>query len=266
MSDTGYYNTPVDFWLAKAIKDIQINDRVKLSIARKGKDLLKFGRNDLVGTSAATIAHQPAGILHETYPTTNSINTIISTAAGDTEEVVIEGHTVSGGNFTFVTQTLNLTGQTAKALTTPLARVSRFYNNDSTELTGVISITETDTYTAGVPDTAAKVHLQVDAGQQNSEKAATTISNSDYWIVTSIYGDLLKKTAGFAEVDLQVRKKGGVFRTVIDIACSDGSRAEHNFKPYLIIPSNADVRLVSLASAASTDVSGGIQGVLAKVI
>lgn len=257
-----------DYWIQHAIETIFTDTGDLVSVDEKRKDLLKFGRNELTGTSLTTIQHQPAGILHETYVTSNLINSVISTSVADTQDIIVEGHTTADGGltFTFVEQPLTLNGQTSVALTTPLARVVKGYNDNSTELAGVISFTETDTYTAGVPDTDTKVHMQINAGQQVSEKCATTISSEDYWIVTSIYGDMLKKAAGFAEVDFQVRKSGKVFSTHIDISCSDGARGEHEFKPYFIVPKNSDVRLSALASAASTDVAGGIQGVLAKVV
>ena len=257
-----------DPWLHHAEDIILSTYGDVVSIHAKQKDLLKFGRNELVGTSPATVMALPAGILNETYVTTNIITSVVSTAAGDTEEIVVEGHTTADGglNFVFVSQTITLTGQTAATLTTPLARCSRAYNNNGTELTGVISVTETDTYTAGVPDTPAGVHLQISAGKQQSNKASTTMSSTDYWIITSFYCDYLKKTAGFADVELQVRLPGKVFREQVTAGCSDGARGVHNFLPYFICPKNSDIRLVATAGAASTPISGGIQGVLASIV
>lgn len=257
-----------DYYLAHAAKVIFSTYGDKVSIDQKNKDLLKFGHNAAVGTSFATIQHQPTGILHETYVADNSIDTIVSTNAGDTTEAIIEGHTIDGsGNFTFVVQTVTLTGQTEAALGTPLARVTRVYNNGASDWAGTISVFDnTDGSTAGVPTTDTDVHLQIEAGENQSEKCATTISQSDYWIVTSVYADFLDKSAGFAEIALQLRLKGKVFRNQIRLACSDGGEARHNFKPYFIIPANADVRLVAAADGANSSVSGGIEGVLASVV
>lgn len=198
----------------------------------------------------------------ETYVASDLITSAVSTAAGDTEEVKIEGHTVSNGVFTFVVQTLTLTGQTAATLSTPLARCTRIYNNNGTELTGVVSVCEDDTYASGVPNTPAGVHCQIRAGRQQSEKAATTISDLDYWVITSFYADTLEKTAASVDVDLEVRYAGKVFRQVANISCSTNHRANFGFKPYLVVPPNSDVRLVARASANGKDVSGGIEGVL----
>jgi hypothetical protein len=210
----------------------------------------------------------PASILNETFVSTNAITTISSSSASDTYQLVVEGHTTSDGGltFVFVVQTVTLTGQTQVALTTPLARVSRTYNNGSVDSVGDIYIYETDTTTAGVPDTAAKVHLIQQAGVNNSEKASTTISNTDYLILTSFYGDCLEKTAAFATIHLEVRLAGKVFRNNVDISATTGGRGVHEFKPYLVVPKNSDIRLRAIADGANTDISGGFQGVLASVI
>lgn len=255
-----------DFWIGHAMDVIENEFGQTVDIAGKSKDLLKFGRNHLVGTSLATIQHQPAGVLHETYVSTNLINSIISTATADGESVIVEGHTISDGVFTFVTQTITLNGRTKVALSTALARVTRVVNDDSTLLAGAVSVTETDTYTLGDPDTDALVHLQIDAGEQQSEKASTTISNLDYWIVTGFYADIMDKTAAFAEVHLECRLKGKVFIDINMKAVTDSNDSDFLYKPYLIIPPNSDIRLVAKADGASTDISGGIQGFLASVV
>jgi len=104
-----------------------------VSVEEKKKDLIKFGRNEAVGTSKTTIMTLPTGQLHETYVSSDLINSIISDDNGDTQDVVIEGHTLSGGNFTFVSFPATLAGQTAVTLGTALSRVSRVYNDDSTD-------------------------------------------------------------------------------------------------------------------------------------
>lgn len=253
----------LDSWMEHAKGIIYSTDGVAVSVKNSHKDILQFGRNRLVGTSSATLQRQPAGVLHETYVSSNLINSVISTSAADTEVIVVEGQTSDDGLvFAFASQTVTLNGQSAVALTTPLARVTRSYNISATTIAGVVSITETDTYTAGVPATASKVHLQIAAGSQTSFKASTTISSSEYWVITSFYADVLKKTAAFAEVDLEIREPGGVFRTRIMLAASTNQSASHRFAPYLIIKPNSDIRLTAIADAASTDISGGIEGTL----
>jgi len=253
-----------DPWMEHAKQNIFADYGVRVSLEAKNKDLLKFGRSKQVQITPSTLAILPTGIYNETYVASNLINTIISTDAGDTESVVVEGHTISGSDLTFVTQTVALLGQTAVPLVTPLARVSRLANVSATDLAGTVSVTETDTYTAGVPDTPAKVHIQIRAGKNQSEKGATSISSTDFWVVTGFYADMLEKTAASAEIILEVRLAGGVFRQVAAVSVSENHRANFELKPYLIVPPNSDIRLVSIASAAGKDISGGIIGSLLK--
>lgn len=253
-----------DPWMEHAKQVIFADYAVNVSLEAKNKDLLKFGRHENVQTTKTTLMTLPAGIYNETYVTDNLINSIISTSTADGETITIEGHTLAAGNFTFTTQNVVLTGQTEVALGTALARVTRAFNISATELAGVVSISETNTYSSGVPVTAALVHLQIRAGEQQSEKAATTISSVDYWVITSIYADMLEKTAASADVQLEVQRSGGVFRQVTDMSASSNHRGFQDFKPYIIVPSNADVRLRAAASANDKDVSGGIIGALLK--
>ena len=256
----------VDYWLRHACRVIETTYGDTVDIHEKGKDILKFGRNKIVNTTKSTLMTLPAGIDNETYVSTNIITQISSSSGSDTGSVIVEGHTISGGVFTFVTQTITLTGQTAKLLTTPLARVTRVVNNGASDLVGNIYVAQTDTLTAGVPDTDAKVHLIVSAGFNNSEKASTTISNSDYYIMTSFYANCLEKTTAFGIIFLEVREAGKTFINKIDIESSTNDSARHEFKPYLIVPKNADVRIRISANAAGKDFAGGFEGVLASVV
>lgn len=266
--DSGYYDTDVDFWLAKAMEDIKDNYRHTVSVALKSKDLIKFGRNPLIQTSKTTVMDLPSGVQNETYVSTNAIDTISSSSGSDTRTVKIEGHTISGTDLTFSVQTATLDGQNKVVLSTPLARCTRIYADDSSdvELVGNIYVYEDDTVVAGVPQTGSKVHAMIPAGVQQTRKASTSISSTDYWIIFDFDCDMYKKTAGFAEVTLEIRREGGVFRPVETLAVSSGTHSDHKMKPYLIVPPNSDVRLVAIASAADTDLGGSIQGVLAKIV
>ena len=207
----------------------------------------------------------PDGIDNETYVSTNIITTIISSSTSDTNTVQVEGHTISGSDLTFVVQSATLNGQNAVTLGTALARVSRVFNTSGTDHVGQIAVTEDDTFSAGVPNTAAKVHLLVRTGENQSEKASTSISSVDYWVITHVNADMLTKAAAFAEVDLEIRLADKVFRPIIEISCSDSHAGVFSFTPYIIVPPNSDVRLVAASdSAAGRDVAGEIHGALLK--
>ena len=210
-----------------AIQVINSTYGVDVSIDSKKKDLLKFGRNTAVNTASTgyTIWATGSDQAHETYvaANTNSIDSI-SSAAADTQQITVEGHTESGGNKTFVVQNVTLTGTTRAALSTPLNRCTRAYNNGTTNLTGPVYIYENTAITTGKPNDTTKIHLTIPGGKNQSEKASTSLSSQDYWIVTGVYADVFTKTSAFADVSLQIRLNGKVFREVFTLSASNSSR------------------------------------------
>jgi hypothetical protein len=251
----------MDPWVNHAIREAA-KDGVILT--PKYKTLHKFGTNGLVGTSEATVMTLPAGVLRETYATTNAIDSISSSDAGDTGTVYIEGNTVDGsGNFTFVTQTATLTGQTKLTLGTPLARVTRLVNTSAATWAGSVYIYQSGAITGGVPNTAADVHLIGPAGENQSQKAATTISSVDYCLITNFYASVNKKTAAGAVVRLRVRDKGQSFRTLYKRGCNSlGPDMVMQFGPYQVIKWNSDIEVTAAADAANTEISGGFNSIL----
>lgn len=267
------YSQPKDPLIEHAKRVINSTFGDKVSVERKRKDLIKFGRNPNVGNSGrCTLWYTGQDDANETYvaDNTNSIDTISSSNAGDTEVVRVEGHTMTGGNRTFVVQTATLNGQNKVTLSTPLNRVTRVAQNDdsSTDLVGEIYVYEDTTISAGKPSDTTKIHLTTPAGENQSQKASTSLSSTDYWIVTGISGGYLEKSgSNTADIRLEYRKVGGVFKPVSKpLIISVGDNHDKEFKPYVIIPKNSDVRLTALASTTSQDLVGDIQGFLAKII
>lgn len=264
-----YLSAPKDFeiWMAEQIIQDTYSDTV--SVADKKKTLLKFGnRTDLGSTTRSTIGHLGLAALNETYVTTNAITHFASSSGSDTGDMYVEGHTVSGtgtsAQFTFVTQTVTLAGQTKTALTTPLARVSQVYNSSATDWVGDIYVAEDVAFTAGVP--ASGSHIKVPAGEQTSFKAATTVSNTDYGIIDEWVVTVGKKTNAVVDFRLEIREVGGVFRPKVFAEASQGETFMLRFEAPIIVPKNADVRVTALASATNVEAGSWFNGYLAKVI
>lgn len=254
----------IDYRLRHALDTIELTYGDVCDI--KAKSLLKFGSNELIGTSYATIETQPVGILNETFLTDNLIINVSSDNAGDTQNIVIEGHKLVGGNFIFVSQTATLNGLSKVVLTTPLARCVRIYNVGTVNFAGQLYVYENDTITAGVPDTDTKVHCML-TEDNTSTKASTTISNTDYYIITQMMGSVNKKTSAQVDIEVQVRQKGSVFLTgaISSLNSTGVNTVVVNMDPAIIVPRNADVRLRAKASTTNVSVSGWINGYLAKV-
>lgn len=215
--------------------------------------LTKFGRNDDVGTTRETVSLSG----DETYQTSNTINTIVSTDIGDDQEVIIEGMTIDGsGDFTFVSQTATLNGTTNVSLTTPLARTTRLFNNGATDFAGTVSV-----FVDG-----GTTHLITDGTNNQSLKCSTTIANFDYWICTGVRVGVVRDAVQQRRVDFNfsIREKGKVFRTRDTFQCStEQSQTFTPLSPCIIVPSNADFRMMATSSGTTTAVNATVYGYMA---
>lgn len=237
-----------------------------VSIPDKKKNLIKFGRNENVGNTGFRTVWQNTEA-NEVYLSSNGINTVSSSNAGDTQQIIIEGHTISGGELTFVIQTVTLDGQNKVTLSTPLARANRAYNNSGTIFSGDVYVYEDTTISGGVPTDATKIHLKAPILDNQSLKCATSISNSDYWIIESLVGSANRNSQSRnVDFKLQIRELGKVFRTVYPFSASTESGTRSIILPTpIIVPKNHDVRVIAQASGTTTIVQAVINGYLASV-
>lgn len=263
-----------------AINEIASTYGDTVSVQSKKKSLNKFGRRTGLTTTESTIMGLQGSEIHETLVTTNLIDSIVSSSTSDTSQtIVVEGHTIdASGNLTFVTQEAALNGRTEVTLTTPLARCTRAYikagsfASPAATNVGVISVYDnTAGITAGVPNTAAATKLRIEIGRNQSDKGATSISSTDYWVLTgaNLTGGKAGGSATFITARIQIKDtKGGVWRPLgSEIACQvDGGTTIEPFQPYRIVPKNHDVRLVAYTDTNTATASGEIQGFLASVL
>lgn len=243
-----------------------------VSFEEKGKDLLKFGRNININGTTSTIWYTGKYQANEIYvaDNVNSIDTISSQSVSDTEEVIIEGHTMSGNNRNFVVQTATLNGQNKVTLSIPLNRATLVSHNDqsSTNLNGEIYVYEDTAISLGKPVDETKIHITVAAGENESQKASTSISSVDYYAISSLNISYLEKSgSNTANFRLEKRKVGGVFKPITaSISIKTGESREIPFKPYLIVEKNTDIRVTGTASANGQEVSAEINGFLGIVV
>lgn len=250
-----------DPWLDFALEEIKGSWGPSCTITNRR--LLKFGRNADVDTTRETV-WLPGG--NETYISDNLITTVSSSDASDTQPIEVSGLTLSGSAFTnAATQTVTLDGQNKVTLTTPLARSTRLKNKGSTDLAGTVYCYEDDTITAGVPDTASKIHAQMDGTTNQTLQCAATMADGDYWCVTQFYVGIDKKTAASVVFDLQLREFGGVFRSQpsVSLHANAGGRL-FTVMPYLIVPANADARIVATSDTANIAVTAWANGPIVK--
>lgn len=259
------YEVP-DGRLVQAEREIEATYGDRVSIDRKAKSLVKFGRSAELGTTGLETVWTVGG--NEVYVTGNTISYISSSSASDTQQITIEGHTVdANGDFTFSIQTVTLDGQNAVALDTDVARVSRAYNSDSTEIVGRVVVYENATIVGGIPTDETKIHIDIPQGFQQSFKSATTFSKDDYYLMTGFYGAVSAKQAGSVDFYIEIRDKGKVFLPKgCFTASSTGGAADISLDPALLVPKNADIRIRCETENNNVVVFGIFKGYLAKVL
>tara|TARA_R110000772_G_scaffold89304_1_gene185086 strand:+ start:1920 stop:2702 length:783 start_codon:yes stop_codon:yes gene_type:complete len=245
-------NLEPPFAIALALKQIESQYDERCYI--KPKMLAKFGRFDSLGTSTQTIQEHGGT---ETMLTDNLIDTIVSSAVGDGQTYSLEGHTVDGsGNLTFAVQTGTLTGTTNVTLTTPLARATRLVNTGTTVLAGVAKVVDATS--------PSVIYVQADGTHNRSQKAATSISQTDYWIITHLYGGVLKKTSASVDFSLQVKTPTGVWIEEYGWeGVATAANGPHILDTPIIIPSNSDVKISGIASTTGVEAIARMGGYLA---
>lgn len=239
----------------------------------KPKTLLKLGRNDnnASGTPFTVSQFQSATQYREVYATGNTIDFVVSSSASDTETVTIEGHTLSGTDKTFVTQDVVLNGQTPVALTTPLNRATRIFAITETNLVGTVAVydsTAAGGVTAGVPNTASATKVLIEAGRQQSQKGATSLSSVDYLIINQLFFSINAGNTGTVDFEIERRQFNNVFRPLTPtytLRSGSNSSVQYDFNPPLVVPKNSDVRVNAVGSANNIAVTTGFNAYLALV-
>lgn len=263
------YEVP-DARLVQAEREIYQTYGDVVSIDAKAKSLIKFGKSaPLIADTMATV--WTVNNTNETYVSTNTIDSISSSSTADGEEIYIEGHTVEGTGFdqkfTFVTQTVTLNGRTRVVLPIPLARVSIAINNNGSLLQGRVVVYEDTPLTNGVPTDQTKIHIDIPLGFQESFKGATTFSDTDYYVLTGGFGGVSGKQAAAVDFYLETRLAGRVFVQGAAVSANSvGSNWVIHLDPAIIIPKNADIRIVAESDSNNAVVFGSFQGYLAKVV
>jgi hypothetical protein len=258
------YEVP-DGRLVQAEREIEQQFGQKVSIDRKAKSLIKFGKSAPLVTGSLQTVWTVGG--NETYVSGNTIDSISSSSALDTEQVYFECHTVDeSGNFTFLSQVVTLNGQNRVALPVPVARVSLAYNNSGTNLVGRVVVYENTDLNNGIPTDVTKIHIDIPAGLQESFKAATTFSSSDYFVLTGGFGSVSSKTSGAADFYLEIREQNKVFRQVAAISGSAAGPWEIKLDPAVILPKNSDIRVRAETANNNLVVFTVFQGYLAKIL
>ncbi len=270
--DGGFWPAREDYFMAQARNELR-EAGYEVSAWAKAKSLNKFGRTDNADSNTKTAIMELAGSeTEETLATANTIDSFVADGSSVTGTTRIEGHYVDGnGDWIFYVQNITANGTTVVPLTQNLIRCTRL-KNESANVWNANAYVYDSTASSGaldLPADAAAVKIMVSQGNQQSQKAATTISGTDCWILMGAsFG--VNRTAGTANVDfdLEYREQGGVWLPFgLEIPLRSAAQPYHkdHFSPYRIIYPNTDIRAVATSSADNTSVMGRFVGLLAEV-
>lgn len=249
------HNDPM---IAYALNRIEREFEHRCSVNRK--DLNKFGGNPSVGTSEVSLNSWGAD---EVFQTSNVTLVMSSSDAGDTAEVTIEYMELVGSDFHFRTMKATLNGQNKVTLPAAGARWMRMYS--STSVAGDVYIYRDTAITGGAPDDLTFVHNSIPAGENQSQKAGTTIAYNNYFLVFSYWADVVKKTGADAVVRFKVREFGQDFRTNPRRGAGSNRPLEAFFKSPPIILPNSDIIITASSTVAATDITAGFSGSFADI-
>lgn len=277
--------------VAQAIHDIKSTYGLDVSVHEKSKSLIKFGNNSAVRNTKVPVMTLASSSAIEPQVATNIVDSISTDDASASGQVLVEGHTVSGNDLTFVVQYVTLDGQNRVALTTPLRDMVRIRKITDPTLTDSENVALTPTSIAvdstiygyddtgvslvsGVPDDLTQVHCTMDSNAGSSGKGATSIAATDFYVILGL--NLSVNLKNNAIVDFRLEEKfwsaplkdyiSRISKITLDTAASPS--AIFTFPVAVVIPKNHDVRMTAISNVSNVDVevTAGMFGVLAKVV
>jgi len=198
------------------------------------------------------------------YSATANIDYLVAEDSGDNQEVEVQG---LDSNFELVVQTKTLTGQTPVALDTPLIRVFRVKNNNSTNFAShvFVYVSAGTTVTAGVPQDGAKVRAVVHADNNQTEMAVFTIPAGKTGYMRSWYGSTAgaKKDSSHT-IKLLARPFGGVFQLKhkANIDVNGTSYIQHEYIEPEVFTEKTDIEMQMDTDTDQAGVAGGFDIVL----
>jgi hypothetical protein len=202
-------------------------------------------------------------VMQYTYSTTNDIDRLSSSDNGDTQQVEVQGLDV---DYNLVLQTVTLTGQTPVSLPTPLLRVFRLKNVDTTNIAGfVYCYTSAATVTLGVPTPGNTIRASIANGNNQTLMAIYTIPAGK----TGYMRDLFCSVSGAKRssshiLKLLARPFEQVFQIKYKAAISDSgtSYMRHQYIEPEKFLEKTDIHMLVNTDQDQAGVSGGFDIVL----
>jgi len=233
----------------------------------------KFGKSFDFDTSDGEVTiwdgaedADPWELMRYVYSTTADIDSISSSSTSDTNRIiVIIGQTLDG---TEISQTVTLNGQTRVALTTPLYRVYRAYNNNSTAIIGHAVIYVNTALTSGIPTDKTKIRAVIHPTYEQTEMAVYTIPKGYTGYLMNFYASIAgaSKSSNYI-INLNTRENGKIFRIRHSDAISDSgsSKIQHNYFAPEKLLERTDIEITAqttVANITGSSISAGFEIIL----
>jgi len=215
----------------------------------------KFGANDdITGNSNyQTIVGGQSGAYP--YSTSADIISLSSSNTGDNQTIRVIGQTADG---TEIEQDISLNGRTRVAIDTPLQRVYRMINIDSTDIAGTVYCYSGTTNTLGVPSGASVEKARITNQTNQASMGVYTIPKGKVGFLCR--GEVGLKWeggvfAGTENITLHYRSRriGGVFVTKKEVTITSGGSSIYKDARSFpdVIPSLTDIEIAKVDASAS---------------
>ena len=223
--------------------------------------IYKFGYNDDLDSGVEEDVWDYGGTY--TYSTTADIDSISSSSALDTQDILVYG---LDANWEQVEQTVTLNGQTKVTLTTPLIRVWRMINVGTTDLAGNVYLYVDGTISGGIPTVANTIRAFIEGGNNQTLMMLYTVPSGYTAHIRKLTASLGGLVSSYGTFKLWARPYGGVFalKGVIDLDTDGNSVYESVFQGWLALPEKTDFRISCLGNANNMKVSTSADFYLTK--
>ena len=192
------------------------------------------------------------------FSTGADIDSISSSNDNDTQDMLIIG---LDENWEKVNQTITMTGQTRKALDTPLIRVYRAINMGATDIAGDAYIYENGDIAGGVPDDSSTIRAMIRGDNNQTLMCVYTVLAGKEAVFMSGYVALSKGRSGvLADFSWRARPFGGVFqvKSKIGLVSAGTSTWIYHYGVPVMLPAKTDIVVrCEEVSANDTAVAGG---------
>jgi len=200
-----------------------------------------------------------------TFSTTADIDTISSSSAGDTQNVLVSG---LDANYDLLTVPATLNGQNKVTLSTSFLRVWRVMNVSSTDFAGSIYVYVNGAITAGIPDVDNTIRAYVENGNNQTLMMIYTIPRGYTGIIRRLFLSLGGRKTGFITVKYWARPFGMVFQIkgITDLAAAGTSTIQSRFQNALTFPAKTDFRVSATGDTLGLTIASDADILLCKDI